>query len=543
MVTKKNEISDLIEHAKSLKRLGALIYHDQYPALLTLTAFLPKTASIKQRIWHVTNNIYSLPSCVVCGNDATWNKLKGGDYRECCSVKCAMLNPKRMKKIKETNLKKYGSESPFGNKKVQEKAKVTVQQKYGVDNISQLDEIKNRKKDTCKRNFGVTVPLKSPIVMETLRNTNLMRYGVENVFQNNAIRDKIKETSWHRYGTEHANQNKEAMVFLLNKEWLTEQHNVHKQTIGQIALGLGVCNDTITTYFKKHKIATITHSRSIAERDIATWIESLGIDIVTNTKKIIGLELDIYIPQYKLAIEYNGLYYHSTAQGKDSNYHLNKTQLCEAQGIRLIHIFEDEWRDQQQKCKDTLLHLMNRSKKGVYARNTTIREINWPTARKFLNQYHLLNAGSCGNKRIGAYDNNDNLIGVMVFGQTNNEHGDSSVVELKRFVTNKKNNPGLGSKMFKHAIRTFGYNEIIAYVDRRWFTGLVKQHIGFVRVGYTKPALWWTDYTNRQHRRFISKKDLVAKGHPAHLSKSKILESIGYDTIWDSGKVKLHWTN
>jgi len=74
-------------------------------------------------------------------------------------------------------------------------------------------------------------------------------------------------------------------------------------------------------------------------------------DIMSNVKNVLvnknnyrkNKELDIYIPDLKLAFEYNGLRWHSEKFGCDYNYHLNKTLLCNDLGIRLIHIFEDEW--------------------------------------------------------------------------------------------------------------------------------------------------------------------------------------------------------
>jgi G:T-mismatch repair DNA endonuclease (very short patch repair protein) len=66
----------------------------------------------------------------------------------------------------------------------------------------------------------------------------------------------------------------------------------------------------------------------------------------SNDKALIGKELDIVIPEIKLAIEYNGLYWHSINGSKYKfGQHLSKTQSCEKLGYRLLYVWEDEWAD------------------------------------------------------------------------------------------------------------------------------------------------------------------------------------------------------
>lgn len=72
--------------------------------------------------------------------------------------------------------------------------------------------------------------------------------------------------------------------------------------------------------------------------------EDLKIDnIIRNSRKIIGdgKEIDIYLPDYKLAIEINGLYWHSE-KFKYKSYHYDKFINCEKLGIKLIQFFDDE---------------------------------------------------------------------------------------------------------------------------------------------------------------------------------------------------------
>ena len=357
---------------------------------------------------------------------------------------------------------------------------------------------------------------------------------------------KTQRTNKEKYGSLSWNGqhiSNETYKKLNDKKWLIEQHHQNKKNQLEIAFMLGISATTLNRYFKKHNIELKYYFNSIGQQQVQSFLESLNVNMITNDRTIISPhELDIFLPDYQIAIEYNGLYWHSEAAERiDNKYHLNKTKICEEKGIRLIHIFEDEWFNQQQQCKDTITHLLGKSEKGDYARHCTIREITWQQAKQFLNEYHLLGAGASGNYRIGAFNKQNELIGVMVFGQSTSER--SNEIELKRFITNKKNNPGLGSKMFKYAIKHQNYHEVIAFVDRRWFTGLVKDHIGFEKVDETPPALWWTNGKERKHRRFKTKRQLTENnGTNKKLSKRNMMENLGWYRIWDCGKIKLKYT-
>lgn len=110
--------------------------------------------------------------------------------------------------------------------------------------------------------------------------------------------------------------------------------------------------------------------------------------ILHNTKKIIyPYELDIYIPDLKLAIEYNGIYYHSTIHGTTPEYHLNKSMLCRKKGIRLVHIYEFENLDEQ-------IDKINQLIKGIDTYNTKDFNKNNLTRRR-PKPYIIYNDGRC----------------------------------------------------------------------------------------------------------------------------------------------------
>lgn len=102
------------------------------------------------------------------------------------------------------------------------------------------------------------------------------------------------------------------------------------------------------------------------EKESTDYIKSIyNNNIIIKDRTVIKpYELNIYIPEKRLAIEFNGNYWHSTEQ-KDYMYHQNKTIACAKQGIRLIHIFEYEWVNNKYKIKAFLNNIMSDNIKCV----------------------------------------------------------------------------------------------------------------------------------------------------------------------------------
>lgn len=124
-------------------------------------------------------------------------------------------------------------------------------------------------------------------------------------------------------------------------------------------------------------------SISIEEKDVVSFLKNIWKgEIIENDRKVLnGKELDIYIPSKNLAIEYNGLYWHSDKATLEKNdipnketrlyakyRHIEKTKLCEEKNIRLIHIFEDDWIYRKDIIKDILKQSLGIYDKKIYAR-------------------------------------------------------------------------------------------------------------------------------------------------------------------------------
>ena len=106
--------------------------------------------------------------------------------------------------------------------------------------------------------------------------------------------------------------------------------------------------------------------------------------MLENVRDVISpLELDIYVPGKKLAIEFDGLYWHCVGK-KDRKYHLAKTEMCEKAGIRLIHVFENEWLYGKDIVKSRLLNALGVCARTLFARKCVIAEMSPEDARLFV---------------------------------------------------------------------------------------------------------------------------------------------------------------
>lgn len=280
------------------------------------------------------------------------------------------------------------------------------------------------------------------------------------------------------------------------------------------------------------------------EKEIIQFIKNIYTDsIMCNTRKIIyPKELDVYIPDKKIAIEFNGDYWHSDTY-KNKYYHQEKTIACAKQGIQLIHIFEHEWRDikTQYKIKQLLIRLLTDSKNRVFGRKTEIREISKEDAKNFCNKYHLQGHSNC-EVQIGCYYNNE-LVGVMTFGKPRfNNRYEYEIIRL--CWKDSVNVIGGTEKLFKYFINKYKPNSIITYADISKFTGNIYSKLGFKVIEITKPNYKWINpMTNSVISRYQAQKHkLIESGIATETdTEDTAMKKVGYMKIYDCGNIKFEW--
>ena len=249
-------------------------------------------------------------------------------------------------------------------------------------------------------------------------------------------------------------------------------------------------------------------------------------------------EIDIYFPWDKIAIEHDGIRWHSEKYTEKVDYHLMKTEMCEEKGIKLIHIFEDEWITKREIVESRLRNIFGVTPNRIYARQCDIREVSYKESKLFLDKCHI--QGNCISKyRYGLYYNNE-LVSMMTFGKPRknlNGRQTEGTYEMLRFC-NKLNTAVIGgaSKLLKCFIKEINPNEIISYSDRRWGTGDMYKQLGFTLDHTTKPSYFYVVKGKRENR-FAYRKDILVKqyGCPEDMSEHEFMQSKGWYRIYDCG--------
>lgn len=276
------------------------------------------------------------------------------------------------------------------------------------------------------------------------------------------------------------------------------------------------------------------------EIEIQNFLKEHGIQIESSVryKKDIK-EIDILSEEQKIAIEFNGLYWHSDLF-KVKSYHLDKMVKINNLGYRLINIFEDEWIFKKDLCKSMLLNAFKKTPDKIFARKCSVKEVSYDNSKKFLEENHI--QGNCVSKyRYGLFFN-DELVSVMTFGKNrlclNNKRNDGEY-ELLRFCSKKFTNVvGGASKLFSHFVKNVSPSHITSYCDNRWGTGSLYLNLGFEKTKKTTPNYFYFKGLKRFNRFSFRKNVLVAEGADKNKTEREIMAEKGYLTIHDCGCCK-----
>lgn len=287
------------------------------------------------------------------------------------------------------------------------------------------------------------------------------------------------------------------------------------------------------------------HGTSIQEIAVANYIQDeLGLQINRNVRGLINskFEIDIFIPELKIGIEYNGLYRHSECSGHmTSEYHANKYNECVKRGIQLYQIFSHEWLNNQLAVKHHLKYIFKLLQQ-ITLFDYNIKKIDSNTRAEFLTKYNI--KGDITSQIALGLFIKDELVSVATFNTPRVMYNKNKVhdeYEMTRYCS-KYNIDNDIKILIDFFIQNYNPNKIFAYSDLRWNTNEYLT-AGFKSIGNTSPNYWYTnDYKTLKHRFNFTKSNIVNKmgGNPT-LTEWENMKNFGYDRVWDCGNAKFEW--
>lgn len=248
--------------------------------------------------------------------------------------------------------------------------------------------------------------------------------------------------------------------------------------------------------------------------------------------------LDIVIPSHGLAVEYHGLIWHSTKFAKDPTRDLVKHKEAEEQGLRVIHIYSDEWQYRRGTVERLLLSALGKLPR-IAARKTEVCRLSSAEAKAFLEANHL-QGGSNSSVHLGLRMEGD-LVACMSFGVARSVRGntDRSLWELQRYAASCTVVGG-ASKLLKHFLTLVQCRSVISYSDTRLFSGNMYKALGFRLIHETRPDYCYVSSgsKSRHHKANFQKKFLPEKlkVYDPALSEVENCHANGWYQLYDCGK-------
>lgn len=488
------------------------------------------------------------PYCCICGNPV---KSRG---KKTCSTKCRTLSLLDKKyeideKRKQTNIKKYGSETPSSSPKVIQKRLDTMVKKYGakvspksIEAIKSRTHILNEKgKKTLQEKYGVNNPGQLIDHHAKCVATLQKNYGVDHYYKSQEFKNIISDKNIKKWNTQLP-----TTITLLDILENSPKQELFANPNKEIKFKCITCGtvDNVPSETVKWRIRNTgtpciccsgINMGSLKQREVYEYIKSLNVNVVANYKLNNNKEIDIFCPEHKIGFEFDGLFWHNDLRVPKS-YHLDKTVKAAEQNIVLIHIFEDEWDYKKEIVKSRIKNLLGVTGNKIFAKNCTIKPLNKSEEIHFLETNHIQGFAR-SSISYGLYHHNE-LVSVMTFSKPSKAKGQKMITghwELLRFCSILDTTVvGGASKLLKYFVKTHSPIQVLSFADRRWSTGNLYKNLGFQEKPSTALNYWYIKGDKRYHRFGLRKN----KNDNQSLTEYENRLSQGYLRIWDCGSSK-----
>jgi len=468
----------------------------------------------KEKVYHYVNDLKNNISCKnpICNNLVKFKNSTLG-YYEYCSLYCVSNDP-NIKTIKENkSFKKYGTKAPGMNQSIKNKMIETNQKKYGSNSPLQNKEIKMKSQNTLFKNYGVDNPNKSKELGEKriITYSKNMRSKYMNILKPIGIIDIDYKNKKIFFYCDNCKKNFEIPLDLF--------HNRKN-------------SNTILCTFCNPIDSHISGQEILLQNFIKN---NYNGKITLNDRELLKpYELDIFLPDLKIAFEFNGLFYHSE-RCVENNYHFKKTEMAEKIGIRLFQIYEDDWNYKSNIIESIIINLINPVKNKIDLNKCVIKNVDNKMSKNFLNINHIKGNINCSIKIGLFYD--DEIISLMTF---NNKKEKNYILnrfcnKLNMIINNSE------KKLFDFFIENYYPDKIITYVDRGFENIDIYKKLGFELLSKSQPNYFYLMNKTRKNKLLFRKDILVKEGYDQNKTEHEIMLERKIYRIYDSGNLKFVW--
>jgi hypothetical protein len=482
-----------------------------------LKNYYTDSLSMYETIYRIINDIDIRPVCKSCGKPV---KFAGGVFSTFCSAKCRNNDPDVLQKNKDGVSKALKECYKQRGDEIKETRRKTNMERYGIDSYSLFDSsiYQQKAKETIKEKYGVDNVLK------------LQKYHDKSNISNRLKSIKLQQN--RGYDIDYINVDGEFKILLKNG------CNIH----GDIIIDQSLFNNRTKEERRDYMVLCpycnpLKNPETSIETEIKNILNDLNIKYEQHNRILIHpYELDFYLPDFNVAIECNGIFWHS---GEDNGKRLLlKQKLCYENNIRLLYFWENDIHQKSDIIKSYLKSICGLNEK-IYARKCIVKEIDAKTSKDFINANHLQGNINASIK-LGLYYNNK-LVEVMTFGKLRKCLGSKSIdneYELYRLCSlSGYTVVGGASKLLKYFIDNYKPNKIITYCANDISTGNIYEKIGFKFVQDCGAGYCYINKrTGERKNRFTLRKSVVDDG--SGRSEVEINYANGWLKCYDTGNKK-----
>lgn len=276
-------------------------------------------------------------------------------------------------------------------------------------------------------------------------------------------------------------------------------------------------------------------SVSLESNEMIGYIKSLGVTVVEEFSPVNfnTYRVDVYIPDKKIAIDFNGIYWHSD-EYRPHTYHRDKLLFFKSYGIRLIYVWEDDWLLKRNIVCSMLKNILGVSQsKRINARDCSVHNIGSEESRQFMEQNHI-QGFSNGSFYLGLKTKEGYLVASITCKY---ENGGLNIV---RYATNCLVRGGF-SLLVSYIEKTYKYKYLYTFSDNGISQGNLYQMNGFTKHGEIPPDYMYVYKNVRRHKfgfrkeRFFKDSNLIWKDG---LSERELAELNKIHRVWDAGKTR-----